>query len=71
MISQAEEAGVLTAAEAEQLRALDEQVMELIAVDDFDGQGTGHPSRRHPGERSPAAPGGRNPLPSPNTDTVG
>jgi acyl-CoA dehydrogenase len=35
IIDQAESAGVLTADEAEQLRALDEQVMALIGVDDF------------------------------------
>jgi acyl-CoA dehydrogenase len=37
-IDEAEQAGVLTADEARQLRALDEQVMDLIAVDDFDGK---------------------------------
>ena len=35
LIEQAKEAGVLTAEEAAQLRALDEQVMALIDVDDF------------------------------------
>ena len=35
-IDAGEEAGVLTAAEARQLRDLDTMVMELIAVDDFD-----------------------------------
>ena len=38
MFTQAEEANVLTATEAEQLRALDDQIMALIAVDDFDGK---------------------------------
>jgi acyl-CoA dehydrogenase len=41
LIASATAAGVLTAAEAEQLRALDEQVMALIAVDDFDGKELG------------------------------
>lgn len=44
-IDAAEEAGVLTAEEAKQLRDLDRQVMELIDVDDFDGSELGTQTR--------------------------
>jgi acyl-CoA dehydrogenase len=41
LVASAAEAGVLTADEAKQLRALDEQIMALIAVDDFDAKELG------------------------------
>jgi acyl-CoA dehydrogenase len=41
IIDQAEAVGVLTPEEARQLRDLDEQIMALIAVDDFDGRELG------------------------------
>ena len=45
-IDEAQQAGVLTAAEAEQLRALDEQVMNIVNVDDFDPSELGTKARR-------------------------
>jgi len=54
-IGQAEAAGVLTQEEAQQLRALDAQVMALTAVDDFDGKELGAKSaRRRPRKMSAA-----------------
>ena len=41
LVRLAQEAGVLTDEEAARLRALDEQIMELINVDDFDGSELG------------------------------
>jgi acyl-CoA dehydrogenase len=45
-IDEAQQAGVLTATEAEQLRALDEQVMNVVNVDDFDSSELGTKARR-------------------------
>ena len=54
VIAHAEEAGVLTAEEAAQLRSLDELVMELIAVDDFDGKELGTKAARRPRKKNAA-----------------
>jgi acyl-CoA dehydrogenase len=55
LITRAQEAGVLTADEANQLRALDEQVMALIAVDDFDGKELGTRTATRTRRRSKSA----------------
>ncbi len=45
-IDEAERAGALTGAEAQQLRALDERVMELCSVDDFESWELGTKARK-------------------------
>jgi len=55
LIAQAEETGVLTGEEARQLRDLDEQVMALITVDDFDSSELGTKTAPKPRRKKPAA----------------
>jgi len=70
VISRAEEAGVLTATDAEQLRALDAQVMALIAVDDFDGKELGTKSAAPKRKKSAMRKRKKSAAPKPKTSAA-
>jgi phage gp29-like protein len=64
-IDAAERAGVLSSAETAQLRALDELVMDVVSVDDFDSSELGTKAKR-PRRKGAAA---RKPKPADGQDT--